>query len=503
MRVMSRVALIVIVVCGLAFPLSAQNNFLADCPMSLVSTDAATTDFSLSPHGVFRFGSQIFVLRGQTLTTYNVSDTGNFAPVRQDFIGSMAARETNGGVTFNNGILFVSSEAGLEIFDLRNVHPGAGGSAPILLSRSPGLHYRRLAISGNTLAAVFPSTDMPCYPNFSSFCFNRIDLFDVTNLNAPVQAGSISSLLTRSFLGWNDVAFNQGFLYATGDATTTIFNVMDPTKPAIMGQVAVPGKFLISNGTTLLAIGNDQTITIYTVGLSGALTLFQTYVLPGDTFNRANPIMFHRQGFVDAQNGRMVTMVDELDPETLQPARTVAIDVFDFTVPLYEGSYQRIYENISMTTPDEVKYNPVAIGSYVYVVGSLSGMQAYGACGNIVGRIEWDGTAALNCGVSEIRGWVTGAQKVVNVELFLDGNSLGKTSIGGVPRTDISSTTPVYTWRVNVDTSVLSQTSAAPTVHTLRAVATDAFGNQRQFASQQFTLLQGPNCTNFRRSAHH
>ena len=29
------------------------------------------------------------------------------------------------------------------------------------------------------------------------------------------------------------------------------------------------------------------------------------------------------------------------------PARTFAIDVFDFTVPLYEGSDQRIYGNIS------------------------------------------------------------------------------------------------------------------------------------------------------------
>jgi len=500
MRVMSRVALIVIVLCGIsAIPLHAQNNFTADCPMSLVSTDAAPTDFSLSPHGVFRSGSQLFVLRGQTLTTYNVTDTGDFNPVRQDFIGSMGARETNGGVAFNNGILFVSSEAGLEIFDLRNVR--AGGSAPVLLSRSPGLHYRRLAVSGNTLAGVFPSTDMPCYPNFSTFCFNTVDLFDVTNLNVPFQVARISSLQSRAFLGWNDLTFNQGFLFVTGEGGTVGFNVNDPTRPITLGQFGVPGKFLISNNTTLLAVGNDQTITLYTVGLGGGLTPFATYVLPGDTFERANPIRFHRQGFVDEMNGRMVTMVDELDRETLQPARTIAIDVFDFTVPMYEGSYQRIYENISMTTPDEVKYNPVAIGSYVYVVGSLSGLQTYGACGNIAGAIDWDGTQALNCGVAEIRGWVTGALKIANVELLLDNGSLGTTSVGGVPRTDISSATPVYTWRINFDTSVLTQVGATPTVHTLRAIGTDAFGNRRQFASQKFTLLQGANCTSRRRSA--
>jgi hypothetical protein len=196
-------------------------------------------------------------------------------------------------------------------------------------------------------------------------------------------------------------------------------------------------------------------------------------------------------------------MVDELDPETLKPARTIAIDAFDFTVPLYEGSYQRIYENVSNTTPDEVKYNPLAVGSYVYVVGSVSGLQTYGACGYMSGKIEWDGTQALNCGVTEIRGWVTGVQKIANVELLLDNGSLGTTSVGGVPRTDISSPTPVYTWRINFDTTVLTQTGAAPTVHTLRAIGTDAFGNRRQFASQRFVLFQGANCTNRRRSAAH
>lgn len=500
MRVMSRVALVVIVAFGFsAFPLLAQPNLQADCPMALVSNHAATSDFSLSPHGVFRSNSQVFVLRGQTLSTYNVTDTGDFEPFQEAQIGSMAARETTGGTAFSNGFLFVSSEAGLEIFDLRGIRPGP--TVPPLVSRTPGLHYHQLAVSGNILAALFPIIDMPCYPNGSSFCFNSVDLFDITNMNAPVMVGSISSLQTRSFLGWNDIAFNQGFLFITGEAGTVGFNISDPVHPLNLGQTGIPGKFLISNGTNLLAVGNDSTISIYTVGLNGAITLFQTYVIPAETLDRANPIVFHREGFIDDQNGRMVTMIDELDRETLKPARTIAIDVFDFTVPLYEGAYERIYENVSYTMPDEVKFNPLAAGSYVYVVGSNSGLQAYGACGTMVGKIEWDGTAAFNCGSAEIRGWITGAQKIANVEVLLDNGSLGTTTVGGVPRTDVSSRTPVYTWHLPFDTSVLAQSSASPTIHTLRAIGTDAFGNRRQFASQRFVLIQGANCTNRRRAA--
>src|SRR5204863_4783043 len=110
---------------------------------------------------------------------------------REDNITSMAARESNGGVAFSNGILFVSSEAGIEIFDLRGVR--AGGSAPLLLSRMPNVHYRRLAVFGNTLAALFPATDMPCFVNGSLTCFSVIDLYDISNLAAPTLVGSIST----------------------------------------------------------------------------------------------------------------------------------------------------------------------------------------------------------------------------------------------------------------------------------------------------------------------
>lgn len=495
MRVLSRFALIgVFTLCFLAIPLHAA--IQADCPLTLVSNNPAVSDFSLSPHGVFRSGSQVFVLRGQTLTTYTISDAGDMQIAREDFLGSMGSHEATGGTAFLNGFLYVSSEVGLEIYDLRNTR--AGGSAPTLVSRTPGLHYRRLAINGTQLAGLIPSTDLPCYPSGTSFCFNTVDLFDVTNRNTPVMVGQITSATSRSFLGFNDIAFNNGFLFITGEGGTIGFNTANPASPASLGQLALPGKFLISNGTNLLAVGNDSTIDIFNVGIVGGISHFQTYVIPfAEMIDRANPIAFHNQGFIDDANGRIITMLDEINPQTLLPARTFAIDVFDFTVPLYEGSYQRIYENVSYTLPDEVKFNPVAVGPFIYTVGSMSGLQTWGACGQIAGRIEWDGTTSLNCGGAEIRGWVTGDQKVANVELFLDNGSLGTSAVNGVPRNDINTKTVAYTWRVTVN---LDNTARGE--HVLRAVGTDATGNRRQFASQR-VFFQGPgsNCSNRRRAA--
>src|SRR5512140_3365584 len=98
MRVFPRVALVVIVL--LAAPILLANHLQADCPLSLVATDPPASSFSLSPHGTFRSGQQVFALRGQTLTTYSVNDVGDLQIARQDFIGSLGARETNGGVAF-------------------------------------------------------------------------------------------------------------------------------------------------------------------------------------------------------------------------------------------------------------------------------------------------------------------------------------------------------------------------------------------------------------------
>src|SRR4051795_10615755 len=60
MRVVSRIALFVAVVLSLGVPAYADH-FTADCPLTLVASTPASSasNFQLSPHGVFRFGSQI------------------------------------------------------------------------------------------------------------------------------------------------------------------------------------------------------------------------------------------------------------------------------------------------------------------------------------------------------------------------------------------------------------------------------------------------------------
>ena len=99
MRVFSRFALVVILAVSLVPSLYADH-LTADCPLTQVGQSAPPANpFALSPHGVFRFGSQVFVLRGQTLSTYTVTDLGDLQLAREDFVGSMASRESNGGYT--------------------------------------------------------------------------------------------------------------------------------------------------------------------------------------------------------------------------------------------------------------------------------------------------------------------------------------------------------------------------------------------------------------------
>ncbi len=494
MRVISRVALLVTFVLAVAAPPVFADHLLADCPLTFVGNNPPSTNFNLSPHGVFQFGSEVFVLRGQALTTYNVTALGDMQVAREDFIGTLGARETNGGVTFSNGYLFVSSEAGLEIYDLRGVRPG--GTAPLLVSRTPGLHYRRLAVNGNTLAGLYPMTDFPCFPRGDDFCFNQIDLLSIANLSNPVRVGSILSDNTF-FVGFNDITFNFGFLIATGYGGTFSFNVSNPGLPSLILADPTQGLFFGSNHSDLLIVGNDSALETFKVDTSGFFSPVFIHTLATLEVNRSNPIIFHPAIWIDDQHGRVISMVDEKDPQTLQPARTFAFDVFDYTVPMYEGNDPRIYEQVSYTKTDEVKHNPVAVGQNVYVIGELSGVQTYGACGIAEGRIEFDSTSALNCGGAEIHGWVTGDQKIANVELFLDNGSLGTSSVGGVPRIDIASKTPVFTWRVNVNLDATSRGE-----HTLRAVATDSFGNRVQFSSVRvFFNGPGQNCTNRRRLA--
>jgi hypothetical protein len=495
MRVLSRFALVAVLL--LAAPAVFADHLLAECPLSLVASNPGATNFNLSPHGVFRSGSQVFVLRGQTLTTFVTNDVGDLTVGREDFIGSLGARETNGGVTFANGYLFVSSEAGLEIYDLRNVRPG--GNAPILVSRSPNLHYRRLAVSGNTLAGLYPATDLPCIANGSASCYNTIDIYNISNLLSPVRTATISSI--GVVLGFNDVAMNFNFLVATGYGVTYSYNISNPSDPFLVGIAAAGGTFLVSNGSNLVGVGNEGSIGVYSFSSSGLFNGFALYGWePSLAIDRSNPLMFHPQAWFDDSNARLITMVDEKDPQTLLPARTIAFDVFDFTVPGFDGSDPRLYEQVTFVSPNEVKWNPVSVGTYVYTVGELSGLQSWGSCAVAAGQIEWDGTSALPCGGTELHGWVTGSQKTANVELFLDSGSLGAATIGGVPRSDISAKTPVFTWRINVN---LDNTTRGD--HILRAIGTDSNGNRRQFASQRvFFNGPGQNCVVRRRhSADH
>jgi hypothetical protein len=497
MRVWSRIALVVVTLFSTSLLLAADHNPAA-CPLSLADSTPAATSFDLSPHGVFRSGSLVYALRGQVLTTYTPNDVGNLQIAREDFLPTLAARETEGGVAFANNRLFISSEAGLEIYDLTNTR--VGGTAPVFVHRTAGLHYRRMAISGNRLAGLFPTTDLPCYPreNMPDVCGTTIEIVDISNLNNPQRVAGINSFPQNLYRGWNDIAFNSGILIAVGEESVTAFDI---SNLGAIRQVATqlrPGKWLVSNGTNFLAVGNDTFIDVYMIR-AGAVPFFErTKLLTIPTYlqiERSNAIRFNRNASWDETNARLVTLIEEIDPATLDPARTIAFDIFDFTVAQEEGSAERIYEEVSLVNEEEVKHNPVAVGSYVYVIGETTGVQSYGSCGVAAGRIELESPFHLTCAGAQIHGWVTGAQKIVSVELFLDNQVLGAATLGGPLRFEVSSPTPVTPWSIGVNFDNLARGE-----YQLRAVATDALNVRRQFAMKRL-FFQGPgsNCSNPRR----
>lgn len=494
MRVLSRIAL-VIVLSLLSLPLAA-GHLQSECPLTLVGSNAGDTDFALSPHGVFREGNVLYVLRGQTLSTYTASDVGELQIVREDFIGTLGARDAKGGAVVHNGHLIVSGEAGLEVYDLSDVGSGAG--APVLVSRTPGMHYRKLVANGSNLAALYPIRDMPCAPTDTLACFNVIDIISISNLSAPTRIGSISSIASGNTIAFNDIAFNRGFLYAATERGIVGYSLANPSFPvSIVTDNRLRGHFLVSNGANILGIGNDEQIHLYSVDFNGVISRFSILVIPFAVgIDRANRIAFHPQASIDEANGRIITMINEIDPLTGEPARTVAFDVFDYSVPMFEGAFERGYEDITYVTPDEVKYNPLAVGTSVFTVGEMSGLQVWAGCGAPSGRIEWSGTQGLNCGGMELRGWVTGPQRVSNVEIFLDGSSLGTATVGGPPRLNVTGKFPIHTWRIPVN---FDQTARGE--HVIRAVATDSLGVRRQFAEQR-VWFNGPgqNCVTRRRA---
>jgi hypothetical protein len=498
MRVRSRVALLfVFVFCA---PILQADHFRAECPLSLVDSTPPTTEFDFSPHGVFRQDTRVHVLRGNILTTYNTNDIGNLTIAREDFLTTLAGRETNAGVAFSGGYLFVSSEAGLEIFDLRNVRSGSGGGAPILVTRRAGLHYRRLAVDGTRLAGLYPMYDYPCYPVGlpTEPCFNKVDIYSIATISNPTLVGSIDSRSNLTFRGFNDIAFQYGFLFVLGDtplvggeSTFVAFNISNPVSPMqVTPNILTAGRYFISNGTDFLGVIDDNAIRTYRFSPQFAIVEL-TRLLPIPQYvaiDHINDIRFHQQAFYDEANARLITMIEEINPMTLKPARTLAFDVIDFTVPQFEGSVERVYEDVTDVLENEVKWNPLAAGAFVYVVGEESGVQEWGACNRATGRIELDSVTFLTCGGTEIHGWVTGTQKIVNVELFLDNTSLGSATVGGPPRTNVSSTTPVANWRINVNLD-----STARGEHLLRAIATDALGQRQQVAFKRMFFPGSPN----------
>ena len=498
MRVWSRVALVLVVL--LSASVGSADHTQGDCPLSLVDSTPALTDFDLSPHGVFRgTNNTVYVLRGQILTTYTSNDVGNLTIAREDFLDILGARETDGGVAFGDGFLYISSEAGLEIWDLTNTR--AGGTAPVRRALTAGRHYRRLTVSGNRLAGLFPATDLPCYPlgPTTPLCVNQIEILDVTNKTAPVIVGVVQSRSRNEYRGLNDIAFNQGYLMAATEEGLAAIDITNPASPVRTAFVAFPGHWLVSNGN-FVSIGTDTHINTFTVrpGMSPFFTRTALLTIPEYlSIDLSNAIRFNRNGYWDEANARLITMIEEVDPMTLSSARTVAFDVFDLSVIQFEGSAERIYEDVTLVAEEEVKWNPVAVGPFVYVIGEESGLQSYGACGQITGRIELQGPHHLVCGGAELRGWVTGVQRIDIVELFLDNTPLGRATLGGFLRHEVSSRTPVTPWRVGVNLD-----SVARGEHQLRAIATDNLGRRRQFANTRI-FFEGPgeNCSNPRRRA--
>lgn len=494
MRVWSRFILVVTLLIS-AIPAVADHT-QGECPLSLVDATPATSAFDLSPHGVFRSGSLVYVLRGDILTTYTTNDVGNLTVARQDEL-DIAAREDEGGTAFANGFLYVSSEAGLEIFDLTNTR--AGGTAPVRRSITPGRHYRRLAISGNRLAGVFPATDLPCYPQGSGtpLCVNQIEILDVTSPVSPQIVGVIQSRSFSQYRGINDIAFNFGLLMILSEEGLTAADISNPASPARVGFVAFPGKWLVSNGADVIGVGTDTDINIFAVrNMAPFFTRTSLLTLPQYlTIERSNPIRFSRHAWWDEGNGRLVTMIEEVDPMTLTASRTVAFDVFDLTLPLFEGSVERIYEDVTELKEDEVKHQPVVVGPFVYVIGEKSGLQSYGSCGHVTGRIELSSPKHLTCGGATLHGWVTGINKIERVEIFLGSTPLGPAILGGPLRNEVSSKTPVSPWsiKINLDTTPRGEQQ-------LRAIGTDVLGRRRQFASQRL-FFEGPgsNCGSVRR----
>ena len=257
MRVLSRLALVVLAVAVLSAPTAVADQFQADVPV-----DAGRRPTPDRPRSTSRrtassaSASQVFVLRGQTLTTYTVTDLGDMQIAREDFIGALAARETNGGVAFNNGFLYVCSEAGLEIFDLRNVR--AGGTAPSSSRARRACTTTGWPSAATRWPALYPATDLPCSANQPRRpASTRSTSTTSPTRSSPVRVSSLSTFaqsarrLQRHRLQLR-LPHRRRRTAAPSPGTSA-----NPAAADARRRRRRPGTFLVSNGTNLLGVGND------------------------------------------------------------------------------------------------------------------------------------------------------------------------------------------------------------------------------------------------------
>ena len=77
-----RMFLLVVLAVALLVPSAFADHFLANCPLSFVGNRAANSSFGQSAHAIFRSGSMIYALRGQTLLTLDTTDLGQISVAR-------------------------------------------------------------------------------------------------------------------------------------------------------------------------------------------------------------------------------------------------------------------------------------------------------------------------------------------------------------------------------------------------------------------------------------
>jgi len=210
---------------------------------------------------------------------------------------------------------------------------------------------------------------------------------------------------------------------------------------------------------------------------------------------RGNPIVFHPQVAFDEILGvRMIALIDELDPLHRMPARTIALDVFDLSVPPSSGSDRHAFETVTRTYPDEVKSDPLVTSRFVHVIGSQDGVETWGGCDDVIGRIDTDDFPQLTCGDIEIHGTVTSGVTISVVDLILDDRYLGTATLGASSRRADLPGAVVRNWSLRTNFGIVQ-----PGNHRLTAIATDVHNKEHRFASQT-VFLAGTKCSQRRRA---